>query len=109
MLQGFYPADDTGRIKIMTSRAATMKKDPATTPAFVHGNDIIDRLATGVSASIEAQRARLLQMLADGPERRMTRDRDLGWGLQRADMWQAHSYRCQLKALDKLESGTSSK
>lgn len=48
----------------------------------------------------EAERARLLRVLAEGPERRMAQDRALGMGVQRADEWQARDYRAQLAALD---------
>ena len=61
----------------------------------------------------QAERTRLMRGLVAGPWRRMAQDRARGLGPQRADMWQAESYRLRVEALDRgmgdevegLESG----
>ena len=52
---------------------------------------------------VEADRLRLLRMLANGPERRMAQDAAHGWGAQRADVEQARRYRALLTALGRGE------
>ena len=49
----------------------------------------------------DAERSRLLAMLANGPERRMAQDARLGRPPQRGDLDQARSYRARLAALDR--------
>ncbi len=56
--------------------------------------------AVQLRVDIDAERARLLSMLRNGPWRRMAMDRARGLGPQRADMLQARVYRLRLEALD---------
>lgn len=54
----------------------------------------------------QAERARLISMLANGPERRMAQDAAQGRGAQRADELQARTYRARLAALDRGPEAT---
>jgi len=44
----------------------------------------------------DVESARLIEMLRNGPERRMEQDRARGLPAQRADVWQAEAYRARL-------------